>query len=116
MRRGDEKALSMLKLGLSWEILTSVQHHTTSKAMYDAIIDTFEGDAELKEIKKDMLKQQIDRFKFKSGERLNSVLQRFVAIVNEIRATDLQISDNDLNKKLLSSLSREWYTTTKFIK
>ncbi|XP_076894661.1 uncharacterized protein LOC143547019 [Bidens hawaiensis] len=116
MNKRDDKALLMLKLGLSWEILTSVNHHKTSKEMYDAVIDMFEGNTELRDIKKDRLKQQLDRFKFKEGERLKSVLQRFMTIVNEIRTTDLQISDFELNKKLLSSLSGEWYIASKFIK
>ncbi|XP_076931010.1 uncharacterized protein LOC143596015 [Bidens hawaiensis] len=116
MKKRDDKALSMLKLGLSWEILTSVNHHKTAKEMYDAVIDMFEGNTELRDIKKDRLKQQLDRFKFKEGERLKSVLQRFMSIVNEIRTTDLQICDFELNKKLLSSLSGEWYTASKFIK
>ncbi|XP_076939520.1 uncharacterized protein LOC143608350 [Bidens hawaiensis] len=116
MKKRDDKALSMLKLGLFWEILTSVNHHKPAKELYDAAIDMFEGNTELRDIKKDRLKQQLDCFKFKEGERLKSVLQRFMTIVNEIRTTDLQISDFELNKKLLSSLSGEWYTASKFIK
>ncbi|XP_076930123.1 uncharacterized protein LOC143594771 [Bidens hawaiensis] len=116
MKKRDDKALSMLKLGLSLEILTSVNHHKTAKEMYDAVIDMFEGNTELRDIKKDRLKQQLDRFKFKEGERLKSVLQRFMTIVNKIRTTDLQISNFELNKKMLSSLFREWYTAKKFIK
>ncbi|XP_076904456.1 uncharacterized protein LOC143559912 [Bidens hawaiensis] len=116
MRRRDDKALSVLKLGLSWEILTSVNHHTNAKDMYDAVVEMFEGNIELRDIKKDRLKQQLDRFKFKDEERLKYVLQRFMAIVNEIRTTDLQISYFDLNKKLLTSLSGEWYTASKLIR
>ncbi|XP_076922321.1 uncharacterized protein LOC143584052 [Bidens hawaiensis] len=116
MKKRDEKALSMLKIDLSWEILTSVNHYTKAKDMYNAFVEMFEGNVELRDIKKDRLKQQHDRFKFKEGERLKSVLQRFMTIVNEIRTTDMQISDFELNKKLLSSLSGEWYTARKFIK
>ncbi|XP_076954564.1 uncharacterized protein LOC143629085 [Bidens hawaiensis] len=76
----------------------------------------FEGNVELRDIKKDRLKQQLDIFKFKEGERLKSVLQRFMAIVNEIRTTYVQITDFDLNKKFLTSLSGEWYTASKFIR
>ncbi|XP_076936616.1 uncharacterized protein LOC143603808 [Bidens hawaiensis] len=113
MRNKDDKALYMLKQGLSWEILTSVNHHTTSKAIFEVVVEIFE---ELKDIKKDKLKQQLDRFMFKEGERLKYMLQRFVAIVNEIRTTDLEITNFDLNKKLLSSLYGEWYTFSKYIK
>ncbi|XP_076897574.1 uncharacterized protein LOC143550908 [Bidens hawaiensis] len=116
MRKKDDKALSMLKLGLSWEILTSVVHHTTTEAMFDVIVEMFEGNTELKDFKKDILVQQLDRFKFKERESLKSVLHRFVAIVNEIRTTDLAITDFDLNKMLLSYFSGEWYTASKFIK
>ncbi|XP_076884599.1 uncharacterized protein LOC143533833 [Bidens hawaiensis] len=116
MKKRDNKALSMLKLGLSWEILTSVNHHTNSKDMYDAVVEMFEGNVELRDIKKDRLKQQLDRFKFKECERLKSVLQRFMTIINEIITTDMQISNFELNKKLLSSLFGEWYTASNFIK
>ncbi|XP_076937317.1 uncharacterized protein LOC143604845 [Bidens hawaiensis] len=116
MKKRDDKPLSMLKLGLSWEILTSVNHHTNAKAMYDVVAEMFEGNVELRDIKKDRLKQHLDRFKFKDSERLKSVLQRFMAIVNEIRTIDLQISNFGLNKKLLTSLFGEWYTASKFIR
>lgn len=116
MKKRDDKALSMLKLGLSGEILTSVNHHTAAKGMYDEVFEMFQGNVELKEIKKGRLKQQLDRFKFRDGEKLKSVLQRFLSIVNGIRTTALPIINFDLNKKLLSSLSNEWYTTSTFIK
>ncbi|XP_076931020.1 uncharacterized protein LOC143596024 [Bidens hawaiensis] len=115
MKKVDDRALAMLKLGLSWEILTKVAHHQTAKAMYDSILEMFEGNTELKNIKKERLKQQLDRFKYKDRERQKSVLERFLAIVNEIRTTDYVVSDYDLNTKLLSSLSKEWYTASKFI-
>lgn len=38
MRKVDDRALAMLKLGLSREILTKVSHHKTAKEMYDAIL------------------------------------------------------------------------------
>ncbi|XP_076935971.1 uncharacterized protein LOC143602878 [Bidens hawaiensis] len=116
MRKVDDRALAMLKLGLPWEILTKVAHHATTKAMYDAILEMFEGNSELKKIKNERLKQQLDRFKYKDGERLKSVLERYLAIVNEIRTTDYVVTDLDLTIKLLSSLSKEWYTASKFIR
>ncbi|XP_076946905.1 uncharacterized protein LOC143618679 [Bidens hawaiensis] len=109
MKKRDDNALSMLKIGLSWEILTTINHHKTSKDMYDAVIDMFKSNTEPRDIKKDRLKQQLDRFKFKDGERLKSVLQRFTVIVNDIRTADQQISNFELNKKLMSSLSGEWH-------
>lgn len=53
--------------------------------MYDAVIIMFEGNIELKEIKKDRLKQQLDMFEFKRKE-----IKSFT-IVNEIKTTDLPI-------------------------
>lgn len=60
LMRRDEKTMAMLKLGLSWKILTSVQHLTSTKEVYDSAIGKFEGNFELKEIKKDILKKHID--------------------------------------------------------
>ncbi|XP_076905313.1 uncharacterized protein LOC143561036 [Bidens hawaiensis] len=116
MKKRDDKALSTLKLGLSWEILTRVNYHTNAKYLYDAVVEMFEGNVELRDIKKGRLKQQLNIFKFKEGDRLKSVLQRLMTIINEIRTIDMQISDFELNKKLLSSLSGEWFMARKFIK
>ena len=115
MRKIDDRALAMLKLSLSWDILTKVAHHQTAKQMYDAILEMYEGNEELKEIKKARLKQQLERFNYKSGERLKSILERFFSIVNEIRTTNLVVTDLELNNKLLSSMPKEWYTACKFI-
>ncbi|XP_076905895.1 uncharacterized protein LOC143561802 [Bidens hawaiensis] len=114
-RKIDDKALAMIKLGLSWDILTKVAHHTTANAMYDAILEMFDGNTELKNIKKQTIKQQLERFKCKDGEKLKSLLERFLAIVHDLRTTDYVMTDSDLNTKLLSSLPKEWYTTSKFI-
>ncbi|XP_076939407.1 uncharacterized protein LOC143608103 [Bidens hawaiensis] len=115
MRKMDDRALAMIKLGLSGEILTKVAHHTTAKAMYEAILEMFEGNSELKKIKKARLKQQLERFKYKEGERLKSILERYLAIVNELRTTNYVMTDSDLNSKLLSLLPKEWYIASKFI-
>ncbi|XP_076937981.1 uncharacterized protein LOC143605920 [Bidens hawaiensis] len=106
MKKKDDRSLAMIKLGLSWEILTSIAHHTTAKAMQHRV----------EEHEKDRLKSDLDRFKFREGEKLRSILQRFVTIANEIKTTDLAITDYDLTKKLLSSLSGEWYNASKFTK
>ena len=45
----------------------------------------------------------------------SSFLERFFSIVNEIRTTDLVVTDLELNNKLLSSMPKEWYTACKFI-
>ncbi|XP_076916927.1 uncharacterized protein LOC143576790 [Bidens hawaiensis] len=103
MKKVDDRALAMLKLGLSLEILTKLAHHTTAKAMYDALLEMFEGNTELKNIKKERLKQQLDQLKYKDGERLKSILERFLTIVNEIRTTDYVVTDSNLNTMLLSS-------------
>lgn len=114
MKKRDDKALSMS----NWVCLGKYSQVSTTtlqkKGMHDAVVEMFEENTELKDIKKNRLKQQLDRFKFKEGERLNSVLQTFIAIVNEIRTTYLQIFW--LKHEVVIILSGEWYTTSKFIK
>lgn len=83
--------------------------------MYDAILEMFEGNVELKNIKKQRLKQQLERLKFKDGERLKSILERSLAIVNDLRTTCYVMTDFHLNTKLLNSIPKEWYTACKFI-
>nr|GEV29686.1 putative ribonuclease H-like domain-containing protein [Tanacetum cinerariifolium] len=74
--------------------------------------ETFRGNKATKKTKKNMLKQQYGNFKFEGKETLEQTFNRLQAIVSQLEFMDVEIEQDDLNHKLLTSLSPEWLMHT----
>nr|GEW95505.1 hypothetical protein [Tanacetum cinerariifolium] len=86
-RRNDVKARTTLLLALLDE-----HHHQKAK--------------------KNQLKQQYGNFKAKGLETLEQTFNRLQAIVSHLKFMDVEIEQDDLNQKFLTSLAPEWLMYT----
>nr|GEU60181.1 hypothetical protein [Tanacetum cinerariifolium] len=77
-----------------------------------AILKTFSGNAATKKTKKNQLKQQYGNFKAKGSETLKQTFNRLQAIVSHLGFMDVEIEQDDLNQKFLTSLAPEWLMYT----
>nr|GFD13816.1 hypothetical protein [Tanacetum cinerariifolium] len=57
-------------------------------------------------------KQQYGKFKAEGSETLEQTFNRLQAIVNHLEFMDIEIEQDDLNQKLLTSLAPEWLIHT----
>nr|GEW58148.1 hypothetical protein [Tanacetum cinerariifolium] len=85
---------------------------TTSQELWAAIRKTFGGNEATKKTKKNLLKQHYGNFKAKVKETLEHTFNRLQAIVSQLEFMDVEIEQDDLNQKLLTSLSPEWLMHT----
>nr|GEW76048.1 hypothetical protein [Tanacetum cinerariifolium] len=65
-----------------------------------------------KKTKKNLLKQQYGNFKAEGSETLEQTFNRLQVIVSQLEFMDIEIEQDDLNQKFLTSLAPEWLMHT----
>nr|GEU67683.1 hypothetical protein [Tanacetum cinerariifolium] len=111
-RRNDVKARTTLLLALPDEHQLRFSKYETAKELWEAILKTFGGNEAIKKKKKNQLKQQYGNFKAKGSETLEQTFNRLQAIVSHLELMDVEIEQDDLNQKFLTSLAPEWLMYT----
>nr|GEW12611.1 ribonuclease H-like domain-containing protein [Tanacetum cinerariifolium] len=84
----------------------------TTEDMQKRKNDTFRGNEATKKTKKNLLKQQYENFKSEGSETLEQTFNRLHAIVSQLEFMDIEIEQDDLNQKFLTSLAPEWIMHT----
>nr|GEX24694.1 ribonuclease H-like domain-containing protein [Tanacetum cinerariifolium] len=111
-RRNDVKARTTLLLALPDEHQLRFNKYKTAQELWAAILKTFGGNEATRKTKKNQLKQQYGNFKAKGKETLEQTFNRLQAIVRHLEFMDVEIEQDDLNQKLLTSLAPEWLMHT----
>nr|GEZ84966.1 hypothetical protein [Tanacetum cinerariifolium] len=76
------------------------------------ILKTFGRNEATKKTKKNQLKRQYGNFKAEGSETLEQTFNRLQAIVSHMEFMDVEIEQDNLNQKLLTSLAPEWFMYT----
>nr|GEX01002.1 hypothetical protein [Tanacetum cinerariifolium] len=86
--------------------------YKTAQELWAAILKTFSGNEATKKMKKNLLKQQYGNFKAEGSETLEQTFNRLQVIVSQLQFMDVEIEQDDLNQKFLTSLALEWLMHT----
>ncbi|GJY06569.1 uncharacterized mitochondrial protein-like protein [Tanacetum coccineum] len=81
-----------------------------AKKLLEAIEKRFGRNAATRETQRNLLKQQYENFTAPSSEMLDQTFDRFQKLMSQLELLDEKISQEDVNQKLLRSLSPEWNT------
>nr|GEY59750.1 hypothetical protein [Tanacetum cinerariifolium] len=111
-KRNDVKARTTLLLALPDEHQLRFSKYKTAQELWAAILKTFGGNEVTRKMKKNLLKQQYGKFKAERKEMLEQTFNRLQAIVSQLEFIDVEIEQDDLNQKLLTSLAPEWLMHT----
>nr|GEX25004.1 hypothetical protein [Tanacetum cinerariifolium] len=111
-RKNDVKARTTLLLALPDEHQLRFSKYKTAQELWAAILKTFRGNEATKKTKKNLLKQQHGNFKAEGSETLEQTFNRLQAIVSHLEFMDIEIKQDDLNQKFLTSLAPEWLMHT----
>ncbi|KAI3783348.1 hypothetical protein L1987_42427 [Smallanthus sonchifolius] len=76
--------------------------------IWDALIQMYEGIEYMNESRKDMLRQRFNMFNNILGESLETQINRFVHLIIEMRSDEIEMTNGEVNKKLLNSLPYSW--------
>nr|GEW18219.1 hypothetical protein [Tanacetum cinerariifolium] len=82
--------------------------YKTTQELWVAILKTFGGNEATKKTMKNLLKQQYGNFKAEGSETLEQTFNRLQVIVGQLQFMDVEIEQDDLNQKFLTSLAPEW--------
>nr|GEW52623.1 hypothetical protein [Tanacetum cinerariifolium] len=107
-RRNDIKVRTTLLLALPDEHQLRFSKYKTAQELWAAILNTFGGNESTKKTKKNLLKQQYGNFKAEGSETLEQTFNRLQIIVSQLEFMDIEIKQDDLNQKFLTSLAPEW--------
>nr|GEU54006.1 hypothetical protein [Tanacetum cinerariifolium] len=111
-RKNDVKARITLLLSLPDEHQLRLSKYKTAQELWAVILKTFGGNEATKKTKKNLLKQQYGNFKVEGSETLEQTFNRLQVIVSQLQCIDVEIKQDDLNQKFLTSLAPEWLMHT----
>nr|GEW01345.1 ribonuclease H-like domain-containing protein [Tanacetum cinerariifolium] len=94
-----------------WEVIEFGDSYEAPQDV-SGIGSTFGGNEATKKTKKNQLKQQYGNFKAERTETLEQTFNRLQAIVSHLEFMDVEIKQDDLNQKFLTSLAPEWLMYT----
>ena len=80
----QEKALATLRMTLSPEIAQGFYEYDSAKALWEALIEVYEGNEDMKQSRQDMLRQKFNMFNHILGESLETKLHRFITLTTEM--------------------------------
>ncbi|XP_076917057.1 uncharacterized protein LOC143613551 [Bidens hawaiensis] len=112
----DQKAFGVLTICLSHEIALTLREHTTAKTLWDALVAKFEGNLEMKNSRKGMLKGEFNMFNYIQGETIASLISRFETLITKINSAGIDYDQIEINDKLLNSLPYSWSSSVITIK
>ncbi|GKC04031.1 hypothetical protein Tco_0995641 [Tanacetum coccineum] len=109
-RRLELKARSTLLMGIPNEHQLKFNSIKDAKSLRQAIEKRFGGNTATKKTQRNLLKQQYENFTASSSEVLDQTFDRLQKLVSQLEIHVESISQEDVNKKFLRSLSPEWNT------
>nr|GFA75542.1 hypothetical protein [Tanacetum cinerariifolium] len=111
-KKNDVKARTTLLLSLPDEHQLRFSKYKTARELWAAILKTFGGNETTKKTKKNLRKQQYGNFKAEGLETLEQTFNRLQVIIGQLQFMDVEIEQDDLNQKFLTSLAPEWLMHT----
>ncbi|GKC84572.1 hypothetical protein Tco_1140289 [Tanacetum coccineum] len=109
-KRLEVKARSTLMMGIPNEHQLKFNSIKDAKLLMEAVEKRFSGKAATKKTQRNLLKQQYENFTAPSSEMLDQTFDRLQKLVCQLELLGETVSQEDVNKKLLRSLSPEWNT------
>ncbi|GJR96067.1 hypothetical protein Tco_0268241 [Tanacetum coccineum] len=109
-KRLEVKARSTLMMGIPNEHQLKFNSIKDAKLLMEAVEKRFGRNAATKKTQRNLLKQQYENFTAPSSEMLDKTFDRLQKLVSQLEILDEKLSQEDVNQKLLRSLSPEWNT------
>ncbi|GJS63967.1 putative ribonuclease H-like domain-containing protein [Tanacetum coccineum] len=100
----------MLLMGIPNEHQLKFNFIKDAKKLMEAVEKRFGGIEATKKTQRNLLKQQYENFTAPSSEMLDQTFDRLQKLVSQLELLGEKISQEDVNQKLLRSLSPEWNT------
>nr|GFA03004.1 hypothetical protein [Tanacetum cinerariifolium] len=109
-KRLDVKARSTLMMGISNKHQLKFNSIKDAKKLLEVVEKRSGRNATTKKTQRNLLNQQYEKFTAPSSEMLDQTFDRLQKLVSQLKLLEQKLSQEDVNQKLLRSLSPEWNT------
>ncbi|GKB28245.1 hypothetical protein Tco_0867646 [Tanacetum coccineum] len=109
-KRLEAKARSTFMMGIPNEHQLKFNSIKDAKLLMEVVEKRFGGNAATKKTQRNLLKHQYENFTTPSSEMLDQTFDRIQKLVSQLELFGETISQEDVNQKILRSLSPEWNT------
>ncbi|GJT75079.1 hypothetical protein Tco_1041804 [Tanacetum coccineum] len=109
-RRLEVNARSTLMMSIPNERQLKFNSINDVELLMEGVEKRFGGNATTKKTQRNLLKQQYENFTTPSSEMLDQTFDRLQKLVSQLELLDEKLSQEDVNQKLLRSLSPKWNT------
>ncbi|GKA44249.1 hypothetical protein Tco_0736973 [Tanacetum coccineum] len=109
-KRLEVKARSTLMMGIPNEHQLKFNSIKDAKVLMEDVEKRFGRNSATKKTQRNLLKRQYENFTASSSEMLDQTFDRLQKLVSHLELLGETISQEDVNQKLLRSLSSEWNT------
>nr|GEV36779.1 hypothetical protein [Tanacetum cinerariifolium] len=109
-RKNEMKARGTLLMALPNKDQLKFHSYQDVKLLMEAIEKRYGGNKESKKVQRTLLKQQDENFAASSSETLDQTFDRLQKLISQLEIQGEVIEQEDMNQKLLRSLSSEWKT------
>ncbi|GKD95450.1 hypothetical protein Tco_1375287, partial [Tanacetum coccineum] len=109
-RRLEVKARSTLMMGIPNEHQLRFNSIKDAKKLLEAVEKRFGGNAAIRKTQRNLLKQQYENFTAPSSKMLDQKFDRLQKLVSQLELLDENLSQENVDQKLLRSFSPKWNT------
>ncbi|KAD5961135.1 hypothetical protein E3N88_12608 [Mikania micrantha] len=104
----DSKALWLIQMAIPNSIMHAFKKCKSAQELWNSLQQMYEGFEDVKENKKDMLKQKFENFCQQNNEKMTSQYLMYVQLVDELVAAGVKMENQDVIRKFLGSLPHAW--------
>ena len=104
----DNQALAAINMALSLDISQGFRRYKSAKELWKTLHEVYEGNENMKQSRRDLLRQKFNLFNYIPGETLEEQIQRFNKLHTELNSAEVTLTRSEINKKLLNSLPKAW--------
>ncbi|GJW62146.1 hypothetical protein Tco_0111481 [Tanacetum coccineum] len=109
-RRLEVKDRSTLMMGIPNEHQLKFNSIKDAKKLLESVEKRYGDNVATRKTQRNLLKQQYEKFIAPSSKMLDQTFDRLQKLVSQLELLDEKLSQEDVNQKLLRSLSPEWNT------
>ncbi|GJV73590.1 retrovirus-related pol polyprotein from transposon TNT 1-94 [Tanacetum coccineum] len=102
------EATNIILLGLPIDIYTFVNHHKTTKDIWDQVKELMEGTELTIQERDSKLYDDFDIFMSEKGESIHSYYLRYAKLINDMNIINMKMTPIQINTKFVNHLQPEW--------
>ncbi|KAK2985729.1 hypothetical protein RJ640_000409 [Escallonia rubra] len=103
-RGKDQKALSLIQLGIDDDIFEKIVQATTVNKAWETLENAFKGINKVKKVRLQSLRGEFESLQMKDSEMIFDYISRVLLVVNQLERNGEEMEDSRVVEKILRSL------------